>query len=92
MDDDGRLAGAVLLARLVRASDRATISSLIDPVPAVSADTDLPEVARVMTDFNLIALPVLDADGRPIGVIAVDDVLEQVLPAEWRRRAGLARQ
>jgi Mg/Co/Ni transporter MgtE len=51
----------------------------------------LPEVARLMTDFNLIAMPVLDGDGRPVGIIAVDDVLELLLPEEWRRRAGAAR-
>jgi Mg/Co/Ni transporter MgtE len=37
-------------------------------------------------------MPVVDGDNRPIGVVAVDDVLELVLPAEWRRRAGAARQ
>ena len=45
-----------------------------------------------MTDYNLIAMPVLDADGKPtVGIIAVDDVLERLLPEEWRRRAGAAR-
>jgi Mg/Co/Ni transporter MgtE len=39
----------------------------------------------------MIAMPVLDNDGRPAGIIAVDDVLELLLPEEWRRRAGLAR-
>ena len=37
-----------------------------------------------MTDFNLTLLPVLDADTRLIGVIAVDDLLEVMLPEEWR--------
>ena len=44
-----------------------------------------------MTDFNLSAIPVIDGDERPIGVIAVDDVIELLLPDEWRWRAGLAR-
>ena len=44
-----------------------------------------------MTDFNLTAMPVVDGDGRPVGIIAVDDVLELLLPEEWRRRAGVAR-
>ena len=59
--------------------------------PAVSADTDLPELARVMTDYNLMTLPVVDGDGKPIGLLAVDDVLELMLPGDWRRRYGLAR-
>jgi len=44
-----------------------------------------------MTDFNLMSLPVLDNEGRPIGVLAVDDILELLLPEEWRRRFGSAR-
>jgi CBS domain-containing protein len=60
-------------------------------VPSVTTDADLPEVAMLMTDYNLIALPVVDADGRPVGLIGVDDVLEQVLPDDWRRRGGSAR-
>jgi hypothetical protein len=34
---------------------------------------------------------VIDGDGKPVGVIAVDDVLELLLPEEWRWRAGVAR-
>ena len=44
-----------------------------------------------MADFNLLAIPVIDGDETPIGVIAVDDVIELLLPDEWRRRAGAAR-
>ena len=94
IDDAGCLVAAVSLAELVRAGEDETVSNLIDsttPTPTVAAVADLPEVARLMTDFNLIALPVLDGDGRPVGIIAVDDVLERLLPADWRRRAGVAR-
>jgi CBS domain-containing protein len=91
-DDSGGLVGAVSLADLVRAGEQDTMSSLVDASsPTVVAEADLPEVARLMTDYNLIAMPVLDGEGRPVGIIAVDDVLELLLPEEWRRRAGLAR-
>jgi Mg/Co/Ni transporter MgtE len=93
VDDDGVLTGALSLPRLVRASEHATVAELIDEaVPTVTAEADLPDVACLMTDFNLTALPVVDGDGKPIGMVAVDDVLELLLPAEWRRRAGLARE
>jgi len=36
-------------------------------------------------------MPVVDDSGAPVGIIAVDDVLELLLPEEWRRRAGAAR-
>ena len=45
-----------------------------------------------MTDYNLVALPVLDADGRPLGIVSVDDILELMLPEDWRRRFGVARE
>ena len=91
-DDAGVLIGAIELPELVRASGEEHLSSLIDAAtPTVPAEADLPDIALLMTDFNLIAMPVIDAEGKPIGIVSVDDVLEQVLPEEWRRRAGLAR-
>jgi len=92
VDDRGELVGTVSLAELVRAGEDRTVGELIEAAtPAVAAEADLPEVARLMTDFNLIAMPVLDGANRPVGIIAVDDVLELLLPEEWRRRAGAAR-
>ncbi len=92
IDANGQLAGAVLASELISASEQATIASLIETaVPKISPETELPEVARLMADFNLLAIPVIDADEKPIGVVAVDDVLELLLPEEWRRRAGVAR-
>jgi CBS domain-containing protein len=87
-----RLRGAVSLARLVRATAGEVMTTLLEEhVPSVRAETDLPEIARLMTDFNLTAMPVVDEDCRLLGAIAVDDILEQVLPENWRRRYGLAR-
>jgi Mg/Co/Ni transporter MgtE len=56
-----------------------------DPV-RVGADTDITDVAVLMTDYNLISIPVVDDTRRLLGVITVDDVLEAVLPDDWRRR------
>jgi len=94
VDGAGALVGTLALTELIRADPGASLSSLLEEeaqTPTVAAEEDLPEVARLMTDYNLIAMPVLDQDGRPIGMIAVDDVLEMLLPEEWRRRAAGAR-
>ncbi len=92
VDGSGSLGGAVLLAELVSASEQATVQSLIETsLPTVTAETDVPELARLMSDYNLTAMAVVDADGRPIGVVSVDDILERLLPEEWRWRAGVAR-
>jgi CBS-domain-containing membrane protein len=39
-----------------------------------------------MSDHNLVTLPVVDPEGRMIGLITVDDVLETTIPIDWRRR------
>jgi CBS domain-containing protein/sporulation protein YlmC with PRC-barrel domain len=92
-DEAGILAGTLTLADLVRGEPAERLSALCEesPTPTVGTEADLPDVARLMSDYNLIAMPVLDADGKPVGIIAVDDVLELLIPEEWRRRAGMAR-
>ena len=93
IDPQGRLTGGVFASELVLAERDTAVTSLIETrVPTVSPETELPEVARLMADFNLLAIPVIDTDEKPIGVIAFDDVLELLLPEEWRRRAGDARE
>ena len=95
VDGAGRLLGTVALTELVCAEPETSLSSLLEDeaqTPTVGPEADLPEVARLMTDYNLIAMPVIDSDGRPVGMIAVDDVLEMMLPEEWRRRSAGARQ
>ncbi len=92
VDEAGALAGAVLLAELVKAPEHDAVQSLIETtLPTVTAETDVPELARLMSDYDLTAMPVVDADGKPIGVVSVDDLLERMLPEEWRWRAGAAR-
>jgi len=69
-------------------SDPATpISQIYDDDPVrVGADTDVVDVAVLMSDYNLITVPVVDERRRMIGIITVDDVLEVTLPDDWRRR------
>jgi len=89
----GVLVGALSLPDLVRVDPHEKLSELVEeaPTPTVSTEADVPEVATLMSDYNLIAMPVVDGDGKPVGMIAVDDILELLIPEEWRRRAGMAR-
>jgi CBS domain-containing protein len=92
VDEHGKLVSALSLAELIRADgSRRGAARSPAPRPTLGADGDLPEVARVMSDYNMTAIPVLEPDGRVVGIIAVDDVLEQLIPEEWRWRAGAAR-
>ncbi len=93
LGDAETLMGALSLIDLIRVEPDEQVRNVIDqsPIPTVPAEADVPEVATLMSDYNLIAMPVVDGDGKPVGVIAVDDVLELLVPEEWRRRAGVAR-
>ena len=91
-DAEGKLVGTMTLAELVRADPQQQLAAVANAsLPAVGTEADLPDVARVMSDYNLTGIPVVDGGGKAVGVIAVDDVLEQLIPEEWRWRAGAAR-
>ena len=87
VDDDGGLRGVARLVTLVQSDPGATVIEVSDTDPVrVGADTDITDVAVLMTDYNLITIPVVDDERRLLGVITVDDVLEFTLPEDWRRR------
>ncbi len=92
LDGEGGLRGLVLVVGLLRARAGQTLEEISERDPVwVATNADLPEVARMMTDYNLVQLPVLDENERMVGVVTVDDVLELTLPSGWRRRFGLVR-
>jgi len=87
LDQGGRLAGVVRLVELVQADQSAAITDIYDADPVrVGAGTDVADVAVLMSDYNLITVPVVDDRRTMIGIITVDDVLEAALPRDWRRR------
>jgi Mg/Co/Ni transporter MgtE len=78
----------VPLIDLLRADAGVRVAELVEHSNAsVNVDDDFPEVARRMADFNLTVVAVVEDDGRAVGVITVDDVLDAMLPNSWRRRA-----
>ena len=88
-DDAGALSGSAAIVTLLRAEPDTPLAQVAEHEPeSVPTDADLPEVARTMTDYNLASLPVVDERQRVVGVVTVDDVLEQTLPVGWRRRFG----
>jgi Mg/Co/Ni transporter MgtE len=50
----------------------------------VTAHTNISEIHRTFANYNLVSLPVVDAEHRLIGVVTVDDVLDHLLPDDWR--------
>jgi CBS domain-containing protein len=90
LDAEGRLCGSVFVVTLLRSDPHTPLQDIAEHEPvSLPTDADLPEVARTMSDYNLVMLPVVDEDGRMVGAITVDDILGQTLPAGWRRRYGV---
>ena len=87
LDERGRLSGVVRLVTLVQADQSAKLTDVYDTDPVrIGASTDIVDVAVLMSDYNLITIPVVDEQRTMIGIITVDDVLEATLPSDWRRR------
>jgi len=76
-DGEQRLTGVASLRDLLRAPAEDEVASVMNrSVVAVPADTDQEEVARVISKYDLMALPVVDAERRLLGVVTVDDVVD----------------
>jgi magnesium transporter len=87
VDADQRLTGLVTLHDLVLAEPGQVVAEIMDDdVVDATADLDEEEVGRRMTKYNLLVLPVVDAERRVVGVVTLDDALEAIVPEEWKRR------
>ncbi len=83
----GHLLGVARLVTLLQSDPDARLIEVSDTDPVrVGPDTDVMDVAVMMSDYNLITIPVVDDECLMLGVITVDDVLEVTLPEDWRRR------
>jgi hypothetical protein len=86
----GQLEGGVPVTALLRVEASRELSSIVKhETPCLAPDASFEEVARLMADYNLTAIPVADEHRQMLGVVTVDDVLEAMLPRGWRRRFGL---
>jgi Mg/Co/Ni transporter MgtE len=61
------------------------LGTLIDSgLEPVQATTSAAEVARILASYNLVSVPVVDETHRLVGVVTIDDVLDYLLPDDWR--------
>jgi CBS domain-containing protein len=83
---DGGFIGSVTVVDLLRADPALAVEDEPELVNShASAGADLADVTMMMADYNLTALAVTDA-GKLIGAISVDDLLETLVPEDWRAR------
>ncbi len=81
----GRFLGTVHFQRMLRYPPHERLGSLIDdtidPLPVTASAA---EVSRILASYNLVSVPVIDHAQRLVGVVSVDDVLDYLLPEDWR--------
>jgi Mg/Co/Ni transporter MgtE len=82
----GSYLGVVHLQRLLREPPSTELSRCLSQEPTISPDVSDREVAERLASYNLLAVGVCDENNHLLGAITVDDVLDRMLPRDWRRR------
>ena len=83
----GRYLGLAHIQRLLREPPSTLVSGVLDDLDPLRPEAPLAEVTRYFATYNLVAAPVVDPQGRLVGAVSVDDVLDHLLPDDWRERA-----
>lgn len=83
----GRYLGTAHFQRLLREPPSSLVSSVLDTdLDPIDPQTSLPEVTRLLATYDLMAMPIVDSADRLLGAVTVDDVLDHILPDDWRDR------
>lgn len=81
----GRFLGMVHFQRMLRYPPMERLGTLVDQkLEPVMASASAAEVARTLASYNLVSLPVVDDNHRLVGVVTIDDILDYLLPDDWR--------
>ncbi len=81
----GRYLGGIHYQRLLREPPSTLAAQLIDAAIApLQADYNIAQVSRYFATYDLVCAPVVDSQGRLVGAVTVDDVLDHILPTDWR--------
>ncbi|WP_420782962.1 magnesium transporter MgtE N-terminal domain-containing protein [Streptomyces sp. LPB2020-019-1HS] len=81
----GKYLGTVHFQRLLRDPPYSLVSALVDDdLQPLAPDAALPVVAGFFATYDMVAAPVVDESGSLLGAVTVDDVLDHMLPEDWR--------
>jgi len=87
VDIDEKLLGVISLRELLLAPLDATLSDIMETkLKMVTPETDEGEVAEIISKYNIVALPVVDAEGYMLGIATIDDVIDRILPPAAKRK------
>ncbi|MEO6471961.1 MAG: CBS domain-containing protein, partial [Aeromicrobium sp.] len=83
----GRFLGVVHFQALLRDPPSTLVGAIVDnDIDWPRPETPLEEVASLLAAYDLVALPVVDENQHLVGVVTIDDVLDHLLPEDWRER------
>jgi Mg/Co/Ni transporter MgtE len=85
-EQEGRYVGTIGVIDLLRADRIRKVEELDLTICYLHGNADFADVALMMADYNLTALAVTDAAENLIGAISSDDVIEALVPEDWRAR------
>jgi Mg/Co/Ni transporter MgtE len=81
----GKLVGVAHVQRLLREPPSTLVAAAVDKdLDAIRPEAAIDDVAAYLATYNLVAAPVVDDEGRLLGAVAVDDLLDHMLPENWR--------
>ncbi|MCL5947311.1 MAG: CBS domain-containing protein, partial [Chloroflexi bacterium] len=88
-EDPAKLRGVVTLPQLLVAQGQQPIEEFMHrDVRIVHSTEPAIEAVRILTEYNLLAVPVVDEQGRLIGMVTADDALEYLLPEQYKRHSS----
>ncbi len=86
-DSTDHLVGVLSLSDLVLARPNTPVTEFMPRrVVSVNVGDSQNEVAQVVAKYNLLAVPVVDSEGRLQGIVTADDALDKILPTQWKKR------
>jgi Mg/Co/Ni transporter MgtE len=84
----GRYLGSIGFQRLLRRPPSALAGQCVEASFFVRPELTERELAARLAAYNLVSVAVCDENGRLVGAVTVDDVLDHLLPADWRKKTG----
>ncbi|MGB5953170.1 MAG: CBS domain-containing protein [Ornithinimicrobium sp.] len=83
----GKYLGVVHIQRLLREPPHTPVGEVLDKaIKPIRPEATLSSLTRMLATYNLVALPVTDPGGQLLGAVSVDDVLDHLLPQDWREK------
>lgn len=87
VDKSGCLKGVFSLRELVLADPKSRVTEFMeDRVVSVAPEDSQEYCAQVISKYNLLAVPVVDAQNQLVGIVTADDALDKIIPTAWKKK------